>query len=335
MNGKIVVGTMLIIAAVMGAGLWYAQTFGWYREVSGITQIVAEGRMRDISDYRGIDGESSPLKLRGCFRADWGVTGEDPATTEADPLVAPRWFDCFDAEQINADIRSGAASVVTSRINDPYGFTTYIALYTDGRGYLWRQINACGAAAFAGEDLPEGCEEAQVGTAEPDQASLPPQPTGDTSATAAPQAPTAVAPTLQAGTAPQLAPVATDDESPAPAVAAAPPATPIDRAAIENLALILVASGLPEPLRTEALVSDAGTACLSTPLSFGLLTETFELADPVEVPSSTQTCFNPDQIALDIDIGNALLLPARANGNRAAYIAVYGDGQSFAWLADE
>ncbi|MCA8835680.1 MAG: DUF6446 family protein, partial [Proteobacteria bacterium] len=41
----------------------------------------------------------------------------------------------------------------------PLGFDTYIAYYPDGRGFMWRQINMCGAALFAGNPLPAACRD--------------------------------------------------------------------------------------------------------------------------------------------------------------------------------
>ncbi|MEK6204457.1 MAG: DUF6446 family protein, partial [Amylibacter sp.] len=70
---------------------------------------------------------------------------------------APRFFECFDNEQITDDLETGAATAILSNENHPYGFDTYIAQYPDGRAFMWRQINRCGQAQFNGQDLPVDC----------------------------------------------------------------------------------------------------------------------------------------------------------------------------------
>ena len=80
-----------------------------------------------------------------------------PEAPDAEPLVAPGWFDCFDAEAIAKDLDAGAARAILAEFNEPYGFDRIIAAYPDGRAFQWRQINACGAAAFDGSELPAGC----------------------------------------------------------------------------------------------------------------------------------------------------------------------------------
>ena len=79
------------------------------------------------------------------------------AMFEADPLVAPGWFECFDAERIAQDLGAGRARAILAEFNEPYGFDRIVASYPDGRAYQWRQINRCGKAAFDGDPLPEGC----------------------------------------------------------------------------------------------------------------------------------------------------------------------------------
>ena len=78
-------------------------------------------------------------------------------TPGAEPLNAPGWFGCFDAARIGADIASGAARTVLARANAPYGFDRVMALYPDGRAYVWPRINACGEAVYDGQPAPAGC----------------------------------------------------------------------------------------------------------------------------------------------------------------------------------
>jgi hypothetical protein len=41
--------------------------------------------------------------------------------------------------------------------NVRYGIDQVVAVLPDGRGFVWQQINACGAVVFNGEPAPEGC----------------------------------------------------------------------------------------------------------------------------------------------------------------------------------
>ncbi|MFV0475827.1 MAG: DUF6446 family protein [Pikeienuella sp.] len=154
MSGRLVMGGLLVFALVFGAVLWWFQTRGWYREVTGVGSVEVAGVAVPVADYAGIDADSSPLKMRGCFRAE-GLTG--PEAPEAEPNVAPDWFDCFDAVRIDGDLASGAAHAIRAAANEPAGFDRMIAVYPDGRAYQWRQINECGKAGFEGLPLPEGC----------------------------------------------------------------------------------------------------------------------------------------------------------------------------------
>ena len=94
-----------------------------------------------IADYQGIDAASSPLKLRGCFRADPAAFGAAEPAPAAEPLVAPFWFRCFDARALHRDLAAGAATAYALENDRPAGFDLMVALYPDGRGYLWRQLN--------------------------------------------------------------------------------------------------------------------------------------------------------------------------------------------------
>lgn len=157
MNGKVLVIGLLGISAVAGAGLWYTTNHLYYDEVTGVETVSIQGDAWPVSDYRGIDADSSPLKLRACFTVGWDFVAVDTHKDAVDPLRAPYWFDCFDAEAIAKDIAADAATVHLAEHNQPFGFSSYIAQYPDGQAYLWRQMNACGKAQAEGEEMPEGC----------------------------------------------------------------------------------------------------------------------------------------------------------------------------------
>lgn len=148
---------LLAFSVLFGIALWYYQNVAWYEEVTGLTEVSAYGDAFPVTDYRGIDADTSPLKLRACFTVDWDYWPSDEFARIAEPLTAPSWFDCFDARLITDDLRAGRATAILAAEGEPYGFDRYIAQYEDGRAYMWRQINACGNAVFKGDPLPADC----------------------------------------------------------------------------------------------------------------------------------------------------------------------------------
>jgi len=160
MRGKHLMRGLIVFCLIFGAALWYYQTRAYYEKVDGLAEVSAYGDLFPVSNYTSIDAPTSPLKLRACFTVDWDYFPSDEYQLVAEPLVAPRWFECFDAEQITVDILNGDATAILAAENEIYGFSRYIAQYEDGRAFMWRQINECGEASFAGDDLPEECPEA-------------------------------------------------------------------------------------------------------------------------------------------------------------------------------
>ena len=87
------------------------------------------------------------------------VTETGEIFEDAEPLTAPGWFDCFDAEAIAAELRTGTAIAFTGTRNFEYGIDRVVAITSDGRGYVWHQVNECGDKLYdgtpAGDDCPE------------------------------------------------------------------------------------------------------------------------------------------------------------------------------------
>lgn len=140
MNGRRLVGGFLVFLAIFAAALVYAQFFAFYERQRGVGALRIEGETVPIADYDGIDATSSPLKLRGCFRIDPAAVAALAPAAKPTPLNPPFWFRCFDAGAIAADLASGAARAYAIGAGEPEGFDTMIAVYPDGRGYLWRQL---------------------------------------------------------------------------------------------------------------------------------------------------------------------------------------------------
>ncbi len=160
MLGKIAAIAIVGSGLVAGIGMYYLQVYGYYEtlEPQATYEVAVDGGMATlpITDFQGIDSFSSPLRYRACF----AVTGEVPdlvAYAGADPLNAPGWFDCFQSAAIGEALTADAARAVLVASNAPYGFDRVMALYPDGRAYVWPQINACGTAHFDGDPTPAGC----------------------------------------------------------------------------------------------------------------------------------------------------------------------------------
>ncbi len=160
MSGKLIGIVLLVLGAAAGVGMYYLQVYHFYERLDpgAVALMVEEAgapRALDAGSLRAIDAASSPIRFRACFEVAGEVAG-DPYP-EAVPLNAPGWFDCFDAAGIGADLESGAAIAVTGQRNIVYGIDRVLALYPDGRGFAWHQINACGEEVFDGRPAPEGC----------------------------------------------------------------------------------------------------------------------------------------------------------------------------------
>lgn len=155
--GRIATLAIVLAAALAGGAMYYLQVYGYYETLPPQQTYAVDGTDGlAITGFRGIDSTSSPLRYRACFTVT-GDLPDLPARPGAEPLNAPGWFDCFDAARIGADLESGAATAVLARGNQPYGFDRVMALYPDGRAYVWPQTNACGTAVFDGRPAPAGC----------------------------------------------------------------------------------------------------------------------------------------------------------------------------------
>ena len=164
--GRFLVIFTLVSAALVGGGVYYAQVYAFYDKLPEDTEIrltsLESGQPEAIlaEDFQGIDANSSPLRFRACFRtpqsvammSETYVAYEDPV-----PLNAPKWFSCFDAAHIGADLESGEAVAFLSQANITYGIDRVVAVYEDGRAFSWHQINRCGEEVFNGRPAPDGC----------------------------------------------------------------------------------------------------------------------------------------------------------------------------------
>lgn len=153
--GRVAIVALLACTVLAGAGMFYLQVWGYYHTLPPQTAYRAGDDVLAISGFEGIDSESSPLRYRACFNVTHPV--DLPVAATPTPLTAPFWFWCFDAPAIDADITAGRARALVLEADSPWGFDRLMALYPNGRAFVWPQINPCGQAHFDGDRLPDGC----------------------------------------------------------------------------------------------------------------------------------------------------------------------------------
>lgn len=149
--GRIAVVVMLVAAAVTGAVAYWLQTYAFYYTIdfppgAEVRIMRADGTADAIvtTDMEGIDADSSPLRYRACFHTDarpdallrTHAVMEDPT-----PLNGPGWFSCYDAAVVGEALEAGDAVAFLSAPDIHPGVDRVVALFPDGRGYAWHQLN--------------------------------------------------------------------------------------------------------------------------------------------------------------------------------------------------
>ncbi|SET86615.1 DUF6446 family protein [Oceanicella actignis] len=144
MRGKVVAIGLIAFAAAFGAAMWWSKTRAFYEPMAPAAEVTAAGLTLAVEDFEGIDAPTSPLKMRACFRLTPAAAAALDALAPAPdprPLVAPGWFECFDAGALTRDLEAGAARAVIAERDAPEGFDRIIAYRPDGRAFMWRQLN--------------------------------------------------------------------------------------------------------------------------------------------------------------------------------------------------
>lgn len=158
MNGKIPATVIAVIAVIAGIAIYYLQVHAYYQpvlisndpSVTGATRIeltsIVSGEPEVIlaENFEGIDATSSPLRFRGCFTTPMslGMLSETYVSYEkAVPLITPGWFECFDPEDIGAKLETGEALAFLSHKNIADGVDRIVAVFPDGRAFVWHQLN--------------------------------------------------------------------------------------------------------------------------------------------------------------------------------------------------
>lgn len=163
--GKIVVIGLLAVAAAAGFGIYYANNAAYWSEMENVTITatpVGGGAPEPLGadEVNAIRSASSPLGFRACF-----TTSTSPAMLsetyvlleDAAPTVPPSWFECFDAPAIGAALDSGEALAFMGQENIAYGVNRVFAVYADGRGFAWHELNNCGRKAYDGTPVGDAC----------------------------------------------------------------------------------------------------------------------------------------------------------------------------------
>lgn len=151
MNGKIVGGAIVLSALIAGVAMYWLQVHAFYEPAR--FEPGAEIRLTPIlgdtpevilaEDVEGIDATSSPLRFRACFTTPLSqalLTETYRVYDNATPLVAPGWFDCFDAERIGQALETGEAIAFLSEPDIAPGVDRVVAVFPDGRAFAWHQL---------------------------------------------------------------------------------------------------------------------------------------------------------------------------------------------------
>jgi hypothetical protein len=165
-SGRLIGIILVSLGLVAGAAMYWLQVYAFYEDVAleseggdavmRVTTTDGGIEALEVTGFRGIDADSSPIRFRACFETSADLTDAAPYP-DATPLVAPGWFGCFDAEAIGADLEAGRATAVLGEAHVTYGIDRVLAVYPDGRVFAWHQINACGEVVFDGDPPPPGC----------------------------------------------------------------------------------------------------------------------------------------------------------------------------------
>lgn len=132
--------------------MYWLQVYAFYEPVKfepgaeiRLTPIIGEVPEVILADnVQGIDATSSPLRFRACFTTPLSqamLTETYRVYETAVPLVAPGWFDCFDATKIGEALERGDAIAFLSEPNISPGIDRVVAVFPDGQAFAWHQLN--------------------------------------------------------------------------------------------------------------------------------------------------------------------------------------------------
>lgn len=152
MSGKLVGILLVLFSLAFGGALYWVQVYGHYTPISTdqteqltlVNMTTGEAEPLAYDGFEGIDGDATPIKYRACFNvamSDATLSETYESYETPTPLIAPKWFDCFDAREIGAALEEGRAMAFLSQKEIHDGVDRVIAVYPDGRAYAWHQLN--------------------------------------------------------------------------------------------------------------------------------------------------------------------------------------------------
>lgn len=141
MKGKHLLIGAAVFLAIFAVVLWYTQFYAFYFEMPETAEITVADRTVPVEDFRGIDADTSPIKLRACMTVDPAALDGLAQADNPDPLVAPGWFECFDAGEIVRALEAGTAKAYLAATGEFHGAERMIAVFDDGRAFMWRQLS--------------------------------------------------------------------------------------------------------------------------------------------------------------------------------------------------
>lgn len=141
-----------MLALIAGISIYYLQVYAYYEKVipHGSADVALLPYGSDTPEpivyegFEAITATSSPIRYRACFKTPQSIallTETYEPYDAAEPLVAPSWFDCFDAVEIGEALERGEALAFLSKKDLSYGVDRVVAVFPDGRGFVWHQLN--------------------------------------------------------------------------------------------------------------------------------------------------------------------------------------------------
>lgn len=140
MKGRTLMIGSLVLLVAFGTALWWFQTRAYYTELPVVDALAAGDQSVAVKNFRGINASSSPIKLRACMELVPEDAAALPPAPYAEPLVAPGWFDCFDAKLISRALTAGEAQAYSLGLSEFQGTERILAVMPDGRAWLWHQL---------------------------------------------------------------------------------------------------------------------------------------------------------------------------------------------------
>lgn len=141
MPGRYLMIFAACVLAVFAVALWYTQMYAFYDDLPETSEITVADRTIPVTDFIGVDAQTSPIKYRACMELDPSAFDGLSLAVKPVPLVAPHWFECFDARAIGKALEAGEAKAYLAASEEFHGSERFIAVYPDGRAFMWRQLS--------------------------------------------------------------------------------------------------------------------------------------------------------------------------------------------------